>query len=83
LKGTTKDQEVEEHIGHQKEVLRLVKDNLVMEENRMKQQEDQHHNERELREGDFVFLRIQPYNKMSLKKNKDNNLSPKYYSPTR
>ena len=33
-------------------------------------------------EGDWVFLRLQPYKNVSLKKlNKDNKLEPKYYDP--
>ena len=32
--------------------------------------------------GDWLFLRLQPYKHMSLKKSKkDNKLSPKYYGP--
>ena len=48
----------------------------------MKQQADQHRNERIFDVGDWVFLRLQPYNKMSLKQaNKDNKLSTNYYGP--
>jgi hypothetical protein len=84
LKGTTKVQAVEDHIGHQQEVLKLLKDNLVITQNRMKQQEDQHHSEREFEVGDWVFLRLQPYKYMSLKQQKkDNKLTPKYYGPIR
>jgi hypothetical protein len=51
-----------------------------MEKNRMKQKADQHRSESEFDVGDRVFLRIQPYKQMSLKKQKkDNKLSPKYY----
>ena len=46
LKGNTKGQSVEDHIGNQQEVLKLLKDNLVMTQNRMKQQAYQHRNER-------------------------------------
>jgi len=46
----------------------------------MKQQKDQHHNERSFDVGDWVFLGLQSYKKMSLKQaKKDNKLSPKYY----
>jgi hypothetical protein len=38
LKRNTKVQVVEEHIGNQQEVLKLLKDNLVMAQNRMKHQ---------------------------------------------
>jgi hypothetical protein len=82
LKGNTKVQAVEDHIGNQKEVLKLLKDNLVMAQNRMKQQVDQHCSEREFEVGDWVFMRLQPYKQMSLKKQKkDNKLAPKYYGP--
>ena len=37
LKGTTKVQAVEDRIGNQKEVLKLLKENLVMAQKRMKQ----------------------------------------------
>ena len=48
----------------------------------MKQQADQYRSERSFEVGDWVFLIIQPYKQMSLKKaKKDNKLSPKYYGP--
>jgi hypothetical protein len=73
---------VEDHIEHQQQVLQILKDNLTMAQNRMKQQVDQHHSERNFEVGDLVFLRLQPYKQMSLRQaKKDNKLSPKYYSP--
>ena len=67
---------------HQQQVLQLLKDNLNLGQNQMKQQAYQHRSERSLNVGDWVFLRLQPYKEMSLKKtNKDNKLSPKYYGP--
>jgi hypothetical protein len=69
-------------IKHQQKVLQILKDNLTMAQNRMKQQADQHHSERRFEVGDWVFLRLQPYKQMSLKQAKNNNkLSPKYYGP--
>ena len=48
----------------------------------MKQQADQHYSERSFDVGEWVFLWLQPYKKMSLKQaKKDNKLSPKYYGP--
>ena len=59
-----------------------MKDNLVTSQNKIKQQANQHHNEKSFEEGDWVFLSLQPYKQMSLKQlNKDNKLSPKYYGP--
>jgi hypothetical protein len=82
LKEKSKVQAVEDHIENQQQILQILKDNLTMAQNRMKQQEDQHHSERSFEVGDWVFLRLQPYKQMSLKQaKKDNKLSPKYYGP--
>jgi hypothetical protein len=82
LKEKSKVQVVKDHVEHQQQVLQILKDNLTMAQNRMKQQADQHRSERSFEVGDWVFLRLQPYKHMSLKKaKKDNKLSPKYYGP--
>jgi hypothetical protein len=82
LKEKSKVQAVEDHIENQQQVLQILKDNLTMAQNRMKQQADQHRSERSFEVGDWVFLRLQPYKQMSLKQaKKDNKLSPKYYGP--
>jgi hypothetical protein len=73
---------VEDHIKHQQQVLQILKDNLTMAQNHMKQQADQNCSERSFEVGDWVFLRLQLYKHMSLKQDKkDNKLSPKYYGP--
>jgi hypothetical protein len=80
LKEKCKVQAVEHHIEHQQQVFQILKDNLTMAHNRMKQQEDQHRSERRFEVGDWVFLRLQSYKQMSLMQaKKDNKLSPKYY----
>jgi hypothetical protein len=82
LKEKSKVQAVEDHIENQQQILQILKDNLTMAQNRMKQQADQHRSERSFEVGDWVFLRLQPYKQMSLKQaKKDNKLSPKYYGP--
>jgi hypothetical protein len=52
-----------------------------MEQNRMKQQANQGRSERQFEEGDHVFLRLQPYNKNSLKAKHYQKLAPKFYGP--
>ena len=75
-------QEVEDHMEHQQQVLQLLKDNLNLAKNRMKQQAYQHRIERSINVGDCVLSRLQPYKQMSLRNTKkDNKLSPKYYGP--
>jgi hypothetical protein len=66
-------QVVEAHIENEQEVLKLFKDNLVTTQNRMKQQVDQHCSEREFEVADWLFFRLQPYEHISLKKQKKNN----------
>jgi DNA repair ATPase RecN len=61
LRYQSKVQAVEENIENQQQVLQLLKDNLTLAHNRMKQQADQHHSERSFEVGDWVFLRLQPY----------------------
>ena len=51
---------MKDHLEHQ-HVLQSLKDNLAMEKNRMKQQLDRYRCERSFEEGDWVFLRRQPY----------------------
>jgi hypothetical protein len=43
---------VEDHIENQQEVLQILKDNLTMAQNRMKQQADQHRSEISFEVGD-------------------------------
>jgi hypothetical protein len=82
LKETPRVHTFEDHLLHQQQVLLGLKENLAMAQNRMKQQADQHRSERSFKIGDWVFLRLQPYKKISLKQqNKNNKLSPKYYGP--
>jgi hypothetical protein len=47
---------VEGHIEHQQKVLQLLKDNLAITQNKMKQKENQHHIEREFEVGIGFFL---------------------------
>jgi hypothetical protein len=82
LKWNKQVQEVEDQIGYQQEVLKLLNDKLVMSQNRMKQQVYQQHIEIEFEVGNWIYLRLQPYKQISLKKKlKDNKLTPKYYAP--
>ena len=58
---------------HQQQVLQLLKDNLNIAQNQMKQQAYQHRNEQIFNVGHCMFLRIQPYKQMSLKNTKKDN----------
>ena len=47
----------------------------------MKQQANQLRIEREFEVADWVFVRLQPYKQLSLKKQGKNKLAPKFYGP--
>jgi hypothetical protein len=63
------------------DILRTLKENLVIVQNCMKQQTDQGHSECQFAEGDQVFLRLQPYKQNSLKADHCEKLVPKFYGP--
>jgi len=80
LRENSKVEAVKDQIEHQQQVLQLLKDNITLAHNRMKQQEDQHRSEVSFDVGDWVFLQLQPYKQITLKKaKKDNQVPPKYY----
>jgi hypothetical protein len=78
---TSKVQAVDQTLTVQEDILRTLKENLVMAHNCMKQQADQGHSERQFAEGDQVFLQLQPYKKTSLKAEHCQKLAPKFYGP--
>jgi hypothetical protein len=65
--SVSKVQVVVQNIIVREVVLCTLKENLVMAQNHMKQQVDQGRSKRQFVEEDQVFLRLQPYNKTSLK----------------
>jgi hypothetical protein len=81
LLGTLKVQAVDQTLTVREDILRTLKENLVMAQNRMKQQANQGRSERHFVERDQVFLRLQPYNKTSLKAEQCQKLAPKFYGP--
>jgi len=56
LRENSKVQVVEYHIDHQQQVLQLLKDNLTLALNIMKQHADQHCSEKSFDIGEWVFL---------------------------
>jgi hypothetical protein len=81
LPGTLKVQVVDQTLILREDILRTLKENLVMAKNRMKQQAYQGRSEHQFVEGDQVFLRLQPYKQTSLKAEHCQKLAPKFYGP--
>jgi hypothetical protein len=60
LPSVSKVQAVDQTLTVREAILRTLKENLVMDQNRMKQQADQGHSEHQFAEGEQAFLRLQP-----------------------
>jgi hypothetical protein len=81
MPGVSKVQVVDQTLTVREAILCTLKENLVMDQNCMKQQADQGRSECQFVEGDQVFLRLQPYKKTSLKDDHCQKLVPKFYGP--
>jgi hypothetical protein len=78
--GTTRVAAVEELLAYKQQVLRLLQDNLVAAQARMKLQADKNRQERNFAIDDWVFLRLQPFKQKSMHQ-KLGKLGPKFYGP--
>jgi hypothetical protein len=79
--GVSKIQAVDQTLRVREAILCTLKENLVMDQNHMKQQVDQGLYECQFVEVDQVFLQIQPYKRNSLKADHCQKLAPKFYGP--
>ncbi|GKC97283.1 retrotransposable element Tf2 [Tanacetum coccineum] len=64
-------------------IIDLLKFHLKRAQNRMKMVADKRRIKREFMVSDWVYLKLQPYRKHTLRKNKQHKLSQKYYGPFR
>ena len=74
-------QEVDMVLRNQDRILHILRDNIHMERNCMKQQANQHNSKRTFQVGDMVFLCLHPHKKSSLKLKEHQKLAPKSYGP--
>ena len=71
--------EVAGMIQDRNKMLDILKDHLVQDQNRMKQQADKSRRGVEYKVGEMVYLKIQPYKLKKLAKRINQKLSPTYY----
>lgn len=64
-------------------ILRMLKENLHQTQHRMKFYANKLRTESEFEEGDWVYLRLQPYRQSSLALQRNMKLSPRFYGPSK
>jgi hypothetical protein len=81
--GESRAPKAKDWIIESQEILKFLKENLQMMQNRHKISAGRHRIECIFEVGDLVFLRLQPYIKSSLKKSGAEKLKPRFYGPYR
>ena len=72
---------VKSQLEENQRVMQVLKDNLTIAQNPMKQQTNYHRTEREFEVEDWVFVRLHPYKQLSLKQQGKSQLAPMFYGP--
>ena len=81
VRGETLVAQVEQSLRSRDEILQLLKESLVIAQQRMKINVDRHRRELEFAPGDFVYLRLQPFRQLSVRTRGNQELSPRFYGP--
>lgn len=81
MPGTTALHSINAALQDQGKLFRLLRANLHLTQNRMKQIYDKGRTESEFMVGDLVYLKLQPYRQQYVAMRQSNNLAPKFYGP--
>lgn len=81
IPGSSASVTVDRTLSAQEEVLQLLKFHLKRVQKLMVQQANSHRSERSFSIGDFVYLKLHPYQQQSLKPHHVHKLLPKFYGP--
>ncbi|KAL4579110.1 hypothetical protein LXL04_015245 [Taraxacum kok-saghyz] len=79
--GHSKVEAVDQMLIDRTEFLATAKIRLAGAQQRMKVTYDSHHRSLEFQEGDWVWLKLQPYRQLTVAKGKFTKLSPQFYGP--
>ena len=79
--GTSHVQAVDEYLRDRDAILRELRHNLLLAQDRMKCQADQHRREASFLVGDYVYLKLQPYRQTSVAFRSSMKLAPRFFGP--
>jgi len=81
--GDSRAPMVQDWVQQSQDILWELKDHLQRAQNQQKVQADKHRVKHTFEVGDLVYLRLQPYQKASIKRNETENLQPRFFGPYR
>ena len=81
ISGTARVQAVDEYLQDRDEILKELRHNLRMAQDRMKSHADQCRRDIQFNVGDFIYVKLQPYRQTSVAFRKSLKLSPHFFWP--
>nr|GEW94107.1 reverse transcriptase [Tanacetum cinerariifolium] len=74
-------EEVDRTLQAREEAIKVLKFHLKRSQDRMRNQANKHKTDRQFEVGDWVYLKLQPHRKVSIRQGRQHKISPKYYGP--
>ncbi|GKD88051.1 hypothetical protein Tco_1359205, partial [Tanacetum coccineum] len=81
LLGSSKVVVVDDVLVERDELLRRIRENLLVAKNRMEQKANHKHRKLEFNVGDKVLVKLHPYRQLTLTKRLSHKLTKRYYGP--